>query len=63
MFHVKHFGAAPVMFHVKHFSDQARQGLQITAKKMFFNTNSLKNLTLVISRLLNESESAILVLR
>jgi|GEM_PF-2223821 hypothetical protein len=54
MFHVKHFGAAPVMFHVKHFSDQARQGLQITAKKMFFNTNSLKNLTLVISRLLNE---------
>lgn len=40
MFHVKHFGAAPVMFHVKHFLARPDRACKITAKTLILNTYS-----------------------
>jgi hypothetical protein len=42
MFHVKHFGAAPVMFHVKHFLARSDRACKITAKKSVFKYLLLK---------------------
>ncbi len=34
MFHMEHFGAAPIMFHVKHFLTKLDRACRTTAKTM-----------------------------